>query len=308
MELDRLLRQVTQRLPVVRRRNYDEHVRQFGTWFPVGHFYSPYPDLDEIERKSTTLLNPSRPISGVDLGEARQLDLLRQLAAQDGASLPFPVTPQCEFRYHFDNDSYAWGDGIILNAMLRHIRPSRIIEVGSGYSSAMVLDTVDRWLISDGHPVDVTFIEPFPDLLHSLLRPEDRRRVDVLEMPVQDADSGLFERLAPGDLLIIDSTHVSKMGSDVNHLFFDVIPQLAVGVWVHIHDVFMPFEYPLEWVRQGRAWQETYLLRSFLMFNSAFSVRWFQDFMWHSHRDELTHRWPEMERGPGGTLWIQREA
>lgn len=112
--------------------------------------------------------------------------------------------------------------------------------------------------------------------------------------------------MQPGDILFIDSTHVVKAGSDVNHLFFEMLPALADGVWIHVHDIFFPFEYPIEWVREGRAWQENYLLRAFLMYNRRFEIRWYQQYMWTRHRDELLRLVPQMANNAGGNIWLQK--
>src|SRR5690606_38963391 len=113
-------------------------------------------------------------------------------------------------RYWLDNPAYAHGDGVVLHAMLRHLRPARIVEVGSGYSSALILDTVDRWLPD----TELTFVEPHPELVEGLLRPGDERRVTIHRVPVQDVDPAVFAVLGAGDVLFIDSTHVAKAGSD----------------------------------------------------------------------------------------------
>jgi hypothetical protein len=298
---DELVRRVRAHAPVVLRSRHDEFVRNYRTWFPVGHFYSPYPDVADVEKRAGTLFDDDAPLPGVDLRDAEQLDLL-EILVKLGADLPFPEQPDPAFRYHFDNPSYAWGDGIVMHTMLRHIHPARIVEVGSGHSSAMILDTVDRWL----DDVDVRFVEPYPELLEGLLRDDDTGRVTIDRLPVQDVDLAAFTGLESGDVLVIDSTHVAKAGSDVNHLFFQVLPRLARGVWIHVHDVFMPFEYPIDWVREGRAWQEVYLLHAFLMYNTAFEVRWFQDHMWKHHRELLESRLPAMARNPGGNIWLQK--
>jgi hypothetical protein len=84
-----------------------------------------------------------------------------------------------------------------------------------------------------------------------------------------------------------------------------VFPRLAPGVWVHVHDIFFPFDYPPDWVRQRRAWHEAYLLRAFLSFNPAFAIRWFQDYLWQCHGDAL-RRLPWVEHNSGGNLWLER--
>lgn len=275
----------------------------YETWVPPGHFYSPYPDLDDYDRRVAGLLDDRRELCGIELHEDRQLELVEAIAPLV-AGIAFPEHKDgAATRYWFDNPAYGHGDGTVLHGMLRHLRPRRIVEVGSGYSSAMILDTVDGWL----DDTDVTFVEPYAELLRGLLRAGDEARVAIHEVAVQDVDLGVFDQLGDGDVLFIDSTHVVKAGSDVNHLVFEVLPRLAVGVWVHLHDVFFPFEYPEAWVREGRAWHEAYLVRAFLAFNPAFEIRWFQNFLWARHRDVLG-RLPQVAHNPGGNLWIERVA
>jgi hypothetical protein len=122
---------------------------------------------------------------------------------------------------------------------------------------------------------------------------------------VQDVEPEVFAALEAGDVLFVDSTHVVKAGSDVNHLILEVLPRLAEGVWIHLHDIFYPFEYPPAWVREGRAWQEAYLLRAFLTFNPRFAIRWFQDFLWQ-HHGEAMRRLPGVAVNPGGNIWLER--
>lgn len=273
-------------------------------WVPSGHFYSPYPDLADYGRRVGGLLDPGRELVGIDLHEADQLALADTLAselADGGLDLVEHEVRGGDRRYWLDNPAYAYGDGVVLHAMLRHLRPQRIVEVGSGYSSALILDTVDRYMPT----TEVTFVEPFPALVESLLRADDERRVTIHRSPVQDVDTDVFEALGAGDVLFIDSTHVAKAGSDVNHLFFEVLPRLRTGVWVHLHDIFFPFEYPEAWVREGRAWHESYVLRAFLTHNSVFAIRWFQTFLWARHRGAFDGL-PWVDKNPGGNVWLER--
>ncbi|HET6954575.1 MAG TPA: class I SAM-dependent methyltransferase, partial [Acidimicrobiales bacterium] len=130
-------------------------------------------------------------------------------------------------------------------------------------------------------------------------------RVTIHRAPVQDVDLETFAALGPGDVLFVDSTHVVKAGSDVNHLLFEVFPRLAPGVWVHVHDIFFPFEYPQDWVREGRAWGEAYLLRAFLSGNPGWAIRWFQDYLWTWHREAIL-KLPWVTPNPGANLWLER--
>ena len=281
----------------------NQHLRDlYVGWVPPGHFYSPFPDLDDYDRRVSNLLDTHRDVVGIDLHESEQLALAEAIEGLV-ADIAFPEQPDPAgaTRYWFDNPAYAYGDGTVLHGMLRHLRPRRIVEVGSGYSSAMILDTVDGWLSG----TELTFIEPHSELVRGLLRPGDEARVSIHEVAVQDVSPEVFDRLEHGDVLFVDSTHVVKAGSDVNHLVFEVLPRLQPGVWVHVHDIFFPFEYPEAWVREGRAWHEAYLVRAFLAFNPTFEIRWFQDFLRCRHRDRL-ERIPWVAKNPGANLWLEK--
>ena len=272
-----------------------------AVFVPPGHYYSPIPSAADVE---TVARRPRRPedVPGVDLREAEQLALLDRLAGFY-PQMPFTRDGSPGYRYRFDNPSYAYADGIFLYSMLRHLNPRRLIEVGSGYTSALTLDTNQHFL---GGRMECTFIEPYPDLLLSLLRGDDRDRVRIVNSRLQDVDLALFDSLGAGDVLFIDSTHVAKVGSDVNYLFFEILPRLAVGTLVHIHDVFAGFEYPLEWLREGRAWNEQYLLRAFLQFNDRFRVGLFGNYIVLRHQNWFQARMPLCLQNPGGAFWMER--
>ena len=141
------------------------------------------------------------------------------------ADCPLPVTATPPWRYHGDNGWFSWGDAVVLYALIRSSRPARILEVGSGFSSAVILDTVEHHL---GDTTHCTFIEPYPDRLRSLLRPDDQQRCQVVVNRVHTVGIDPFLELAAGDILLIDSSHVSKVGSDVNWLIFEVLPRLPL--------------------------------------------------------------------------------
>lgn len=281
----------------------EELARTYKTWVPPGHFYSPHPDQREISRRADKVFDTTPP-RGIDVHEEFQLELLDEIAAF-ADDMPFPAEASDAYRYYFNNPAYSWSDAIILHTMLRRLQPQRIVEVGSGYSSAMTLDTIEGWL-PEG--VEFTCIDPYADLLRSLMHTGDESRVDIVESVAQDVSLDRFTSLEAGDVLFIDSTHVVKAASDVNFLFFEVLPVLNDGVWIHVHDIFYPFEYPLAWLHEGRAWQEIYLLRAFLMFNQRFRVRWFQQYMWARHRELLEAKTPDMANNPGGNIWLQKMA
>lgn len=269
-------------------------------WRPPGHFYSPVTSRTEVDRDSTRIW--ARPVPaelpGIDLRLDAQVDTLQSLARFHAELPPYGPEPIDGFRFRTENRMYGLADAGLLYAFLRDRAPRRVIEVGSGFSSAVILDTDEHFL--DEPPV-ITFIEPHPERLHAILRPGDRDRADIIESRVQDVDVACFRDLGAADILVVDSSHVAKTGSDVNFLFFDVLPLLAPGVLVHVHDIAFPFEYPRPWVEEGRSWNEAYLLRAFLSFNERFRIE-----LWNSclraHRPDAYESCPNF--CGGSQIWL----
>lgn len=276
---------------------------EWSRFSPPGHFYSPLPSREEVaEAFARGGFGP--PFPAVDLNEAGQLDRLERFAGWYPEQ-PYPEQPSPGWRFHLDNPSYGHYDAIMLYGMLREARPRRIIEVGSGFSSAAMLDLNERLL---GDAVHFTFIDPDMTRLRSLLRESDAARFRLIEQRVQDVPLETFGALQENDVLFIDSSHVSKIGSDVNRLYFDVLPALAPGVLVHIHDVAGNLEYPRHWLDEGRAWNEQYLLRAFLMYNPAWRIELLTAWLWNTQHRLIAERMPLCARGGGGQMWLRKMA
>jgi predicted O-methyltransferase YrrM len=263
---------------------------------PPGHFFSPLPGVEDSARaKAWAKVVDGLP--GVDLGEEAQLQLFTAIGARladlprDGRYIDGPP-----------NRMYPTADATVYSALIRAVNPARIVEVGSGYSSAVALDTADRWQL----PIQFTFIEPYPERLLGLLSNADRERVELRHEVVQDSPSEVFAELAPGDILFIDSSHVAKAGSDVTWLMTRVLPALRAGVWVHVHDIFWPFEYPEAWLDERRGWNEAYFLHAFLVNNSAFRIILFNDWIWQTHGDLVERFLPGTDAGRPGGLWLEK--
>jgi len=233
---------------------------------------------------------------------AEQFELLKTFAGFY-SELPFPQSKSKNCRYYYDQTAFCYPDAIFLYCFLRHTNPAQIIEVGSGFSSGVILDTVGRFFSTTPQ---ITFIEPYPDRLNQMLRGNDRTKVTVIEDGLQNMPIDLFTSLGAGDLVFIDSSHVLKCGSDVQFLLFEVLPRLPVGIYVHFHDVFQTFEYPNEWLLQGRYWNEAYFLRAFLAFNNSWQIYFFNNYVNTHFRDFLSERMPLCLNDIGGSLYIRR--
>jgi hypothetical protein len=219
------------------------------------------------------------------------------------ADMPFRAAKSDGLRYGFENSFFSYGDAIGLYSMLRKLEPRRVVEVGSGHSSAVMLDTNDRFLSGRAR---FTFIDPYPQRLQSLLAEGDQSRHEVIATDVQQVPLVHFESLEPNDILFIDSSHVIKVGSDVGYLLSVVLPSLKPGVVVHFHDIFWPFEYPESWLMDGRAWNEAYALKAFLQFNSTFEILFFNSYLSVHHKDVLERHLPLFLKNPGGSIWLRK--
>ncbi|MEL0083515.1 MAG: class I SAM-dependent methyltransferase [Gammaproteobacteria bacterium] len=296
-----LIKKAAGKIPLIG--NWYQQTQQQGA-YPPGHFYSPVPDAQEVERYLDRRAGGADDeIPGINLNADHQFSLLKEYSGWY-SQLEFPERQQAGKRYWYENGFFSYADAIFLHGFLCKHRPQRIIEVGSGFSSAAILDVVDSQGLQS---TELTFIEPYPERLNSLLSATDKQSARVVVDQVQAVPLAEFARLQAGDLLFIDSSHVVKCGSDLQYLLFEVLPALASGVFVHFHDVFYPFEYPPEWLRKGRYWNENYFLRAFLAHNVAWSIYFFNTYVARKFADFISDELPLCQRNPGGSLYIRKQ-
>jgi hypothetical protein len=297
LSIDDLVTQIAFSAECITKRNSEKLL-----FVPPGHFYSPIVDPDEIKSRYND--DPALNVEGVDINKHGQM-LLWNKFVNILKKIPFPT--ECEregFRYYFNNPAFSVGDASIYFAMLLEFQPSKIVEIGSGFSSACALDTNELFL---NNKVQFTFIEPYPKLLQSLLKNHDKDCITIIESCVQDVDLDIFSQLKLGDFLFIDSTHIVKTASDVNYEIFEIIPSLNSGVIIHIHDIFWPFEYPRQWVfEEKRAWNELYAIRALLMYQNEFEILFFNDYFAKTFDAKVFERYPNFLSNPGGSLWLRK--
>jgi predicted O-methyltransferase YrrM len=263
--------------------------------YPPGHFYSPLLDVRNLGHDGAEYWEH------VDLRAAEQRAYYAELV-EKFPSLPFPAQRADSHRYFTEQTWFVPSDAFTLSAIIRRERPCRIVEVGSGFSSAVMLDT----LATMPATAALTFIEPHPDRLEALLSPADRAAAEIFTQPVQEVPLSVFDRLEAQDLLFIDSSHVAKVGSDVTHLLLRVLPRLKAGVFVHFHDVFYPHSYPAGWLREGRAWNESLFLRAFLLGGAPFRIVAFNSFAGLTFPEVFRERVPGFLKNTGGSLWLRK--
>jgi predicted O-methyltransferase YrrM len=268
---------------------------------PPGYFYSPYPDEGDAKKQLERVeQRKDFHIPGIALKDDALLALWNRLLPKM-AEAPFKEQANQQHRYHWVNDFYSFGDASVYFGLISLFKPKKIIEIGSGFSSALALDTRDYL----GLETQLTFIEPYPHILNQLLRDSDRQTVTLIEDKVQNVSLDVFAALEPNDILFVDSSHVMKTGSDVCFEIFEILPVLKPGVIVHFHDIFFPFEYPEKWVLSDkRAWNELYALRAFLMYNNAFDILFFNHYFMKRFPDEAHNPATPFAKNCGGGLWM----
>lgn len=276
--------------------------------FPIGHFYSPICDPAELREREAEIWpsGGSGEMSAIAWNAPAQRDLMRSALAPFVAEISFPddAPSSSPPRYFYGNDQFPCLDAEVLFCMLRHFRPNHVVEVGSGFSSLITAEVNRKFR---GGTMRFTCIEPYP---RQFLIDGVPGITHLIRKKLQEVELSFFDCLGVNDVLFIDSSHVAKAGSDVNYLFFEVLPRLKPGVLIHIHDIFLPDEYPKRWViEEGRNWNEQYLVRAFLEYNQAFEVLWASYYMCTRHAEETAAIFPRFpQRGGGGSLWLQRKA
>jgi hypothetical protein len=242
-----------------------------------------------------------RNLPGIDLRLADQRVLLAEIASFYEEQ-PFAEHARSDGpRYYFENDCYSYSDALCLYGILRRFRPTRLIEVGAGFTSALVLDVRETFL--DGR-LECTLIEPYPERYLSLCRPGDDERARLHARPLQEIDAQIFGALQANDVLLIDSSHVDAPGSDVRRLLGEILPSLRSGVLVHFHDMFWPFEYPDIW--SGAPWNEIHAVRRFLEGGAPFEIVLWNELLARTDRDMLEQLMPLALRNTGGSLWLRK--
>jgi len=277
----------------------------FGIHILPVHYYSPIPDI-RILRKKKNLWSRELPLLGIDLnidGQKRLLETICPPFRDEYLSFPKEKTDN-SLQYYLNNSSFGFVSGQMHYCIIRHFKPKRIIEVGSGYSTLVSLIALDK-NDEEGYPCEFTAIEPYPPQFLENGVPGIKQ---FIKEKVEDIDISFFESLSKNDLLFIDSTHTVKIGGDVNFLILEVLPKLNKGVIVHIHDIQFPYEYFNSYLLQNHYfWQEQYLIQAFLMYNRSFKILWCASYMHHKYSKLIAKYFSAY---PGGrvptSLYIQK--
>ncbi len=276
-----------------------------------GSYYSSVTDVDYVKANEDKIWPGQENeewLAGIDIKKDDQVKFLKSLKNQyDKLNLAQFDKPKEEItgRYSFHNSWFTYADATILYLMMMSFRPKRIVEVGSGHSSALMLDVNNTEF---NNSISLTFIDPNPqDRLMGLIRDADKKSANIIPEMVQDVDIATFTRLEANDILFIDNSHVSKIGSDVNHMFFEVLPKLKKGVVIHIHDIFSGFMYPKHWIYDVKTnWNEIFLCRAFLMYNTSFEILFFPDYLINKEPELFKTDFPYLCKTRNQSIWLRK--
>ena len=263
-----------------------------------------YDTRELLEQRAKIWPDVPRETVGIDWREDSQVRLCREVfARQDHFKFLENAVENDPTEYFVNNGQYPPLDAWTLEGLMRHFRPRRMIEVGCGFST-LVSARVNREFFDS--EISLTCIEPYPRpfLIEGVAGVTEVRVEKIQETPL-----GLFEELEENDILFIDTSHTVKTGGDVTWIFGEIVPRLASGVLVHIHDFFLPGEYPESWVLEGWGWNETYLVRSFLTFNDVFEIVLGTLYLLINRQNDVLEAFPDFRHYlamGGASLWIRR--
>jgi hypothetical protein len=265
------------------------------------HYYDPVPDFRQI---SAEQLAQSRLSPAVDFRESEQLALALYLGKAFGKEITGDLSLPLPRGFDFANTYFSGLDAAVYYSLIRELGPRLVVEIGSGYSTQIASKALARNEQSGQHG-RLACIEPFPEPRLT----QSGSIFELIEKRVQDVPLAYFDQLVANDILMIDSSHVATTGSDVCFELLEILPRLNPGVWVHVHDIFFPADYPAEWViERRRAFNEQYMLEAFLSFNAAFSVQLANAWLWSAHRGAVAQLYVDKAGGAmPASFWMRRE-
>ncbi len=258
--------------------------------FEPGHFYSVIPYVNTSFNEDNII-----KYNNIDFNENSHQQILKELPnyLKDydiEFSQNFDLNNQTKkinenqekFRYTLVNGSFEWMDGRMLYYFIQKYKPNRIIEVGSGHSTLLMYNTIQKFNLN----TKITCIEPYPGKVLEDLH--NMGKINLMKEKLENINLDLFKTLESNDILFIDSSHVGKLNSDVLYYFTKIFPILNKNVIIHIHDIFFPYEYQTSWIREGRFWNEQYFLYIFLQYNTKFKVKYCNSYTGYKYKNELT--------------------
>jgi hypothetical protein len=274
------------------------------------NFYSPIPDIADLEERR--VWETRSEMKGIDFRVEQQVELLSLLGREYSSECTWPLLPTKDpLEFYVQNPSFSFGCAVSTHCVIRHYKPQKVIEIGSGMSSLVISQAVEVNRVKDGCKGQHIIVDPYPG---ETVRMHKTMKGDLIQERVERMPTQWFDQLQCNDVLFIDSGHCVRIGGDVNFLFLDVLPRVERGVIVHVHDIGMPFEYSRAYATNEsfrQFWTEQYLLQAFLCFNTEFEVLLAMSYLMTDHheafRQSFPHYDPAIHRFRSGSLWMRRK-
>jgi len=279
---------------------YSDYWQDRGFHIISNHYYNPIPDTSILTARDFG----KKSMVGIRINDTDQLRTLKKLSKyrkefSNFKILPKGINTQKDPSFYFGNMAFDGIDALTYYGMIRMLKPRRVLEVGSGWSTKIAANACFK-----NGGTELISVEPYPQ---PILRAGFPGFSKLIDRKVEDVSLELFEGLGAGDILFIDSSHTVRIGGDVNYLFFEVLPRLKKGVYVHIHDIFLPYDYPKDWVlKERRFWSEQYLLHAFLLFNDSFEIVLASGYVNDKYPNKVNKAFAGITPFGGGSFWIRK--
>ncbi|MFA7633976.1 MAG: class I SAM-dependent methyltransferase [Thiohalomonadaceae bacterium] len=278
-----------------------EKIQALGINVIPADFYSNIPSISEIQN-SYEYEDATAPYLDTNIFDKKFLrDELSSLIdySKDFTPETDGDEKNCN-QFFWENSQFSYSDAMSYHAYIRRIKPKTIIEIGSGFSSLIALNALKK----NGMGA-LTCIEPFPRPFLSHLG--NMNEISLQEIRAQDVDVEMLNStLNDGDILFIDSTHTVKTGSDCLHIYLRLLPYINKKIYVHVHDIFLPFGLPKSWLLDKQIyWTEQYLLLAWMIDNPRVSILFGSAYHKHFNPDLLDLFMHDRYPGGGGSFWLE---
>jgi hypothetical protein len=270
------------------------------------NFHSPIPDIEDLNERK--IWDTKSKMIGIDLREDAQIHLLKIFGEKYSNECNWPRLPaQKSNDFYTENNSFGGGCAAITHSIIRHFKPERVVEIGSGMSSLIIGKAIKLNDFEANRESGYTVIDPYPSDIVKKRMVTTR----LIEKRVELLDLSFFECLKENDILFIDSGHSVRIGGDVTFLYLEVIPRLAPGVIVHMHDIRLPYEYSERLAKNEtfrQFWTEQYILQSFLSFNCDFEILLACNFLMVDYKSDFLKSFPHCSLGEHpSSFWVRRK-
>ena len=270
------------------------------------HFYSPIPDTNELA-KTVEFWTKESKLPGINMNHRVQLQMLKTVFTQNKDELNFVADKTDNpSQFYLNNAGFGLEDAGTLHCIIRHFKPKTIIEIGSG-NSTLVAARASLINNSEGNPVKLIAIEPYP---RQYLKNGFEGLSQLVIQKAELTEPNFFDQLEENDILFIDSSHVIRTGNDVTFLYLEILSRLKKGVLVHVHDIFLPYNYPTDGILNKQVfWSEQYLLQAFLSLNDSYEILFANYYMRSKHPQKMRTVFkppPGYHRRGTTSFWIRK--